>query len=216
MWLWLSKPFWDPILVGIGEFTTHFSTYFSADLDGCSLLVREFDPLPCPKSQCSALVVAMEFRSRLRATTWFTQLAQCFWELRLQINLCLRVRPGICKEPEICASSMMLAQLETPYSANSSHLAPVQILLITDAGASQQPAKRPAPSKICKETVSSGKGQRRRLAKLLHQTCGGCSEQAALGQRTTGIEKVAEGRRMSTPGIGNKAHTQTRAYTHTL
>ena len=27
--LWLSKPFWDPILVGIGEFTTHFRTYFS-------------------------------------------------------------------------------------------------------------------------------------------------------------------------------------------
>ena len=27
--LWLSKPFWDPILVGIGEFTTHFRTCFS-------------------------------------------------------------------------------------------------------------------------------------------------------------------------------------------
>ena len=24
-----SRPFWDPILVGIGEFTTHFRTYFS-------------------------------------------------------------------------------------------------------------------------------------------------------------------------------------------
>ena len=24
IWLWLSKPFWDPILVGLGEFTTHF------------------------------------------------------------------------------------------------------------------------------------------------------------------------------------------------
>ena len=26
-------PFWDPILVGIGEFTTHFGIYFSADWD---------------------------------------------------------------------------------------------------------------------------------------------------------------------------------------
>ena len=25
-WLWWSKQFWDPILVGIGEFTTHFRT----------------------------------------------------------------------------------------------------------------------------------------------------------------------------------------------
>ena len=23
-WQWLSKPFWDPILFGVGEFTTHF------------------------------------------------------------------------------------------------------------------------------------------------------------------------------------------------
>ena len=29
IWVCLSKPFWDPILVGIGEFTTHFRTYFS-------------------------------------------------------------------------------------------------------------------------------------------------------------------------------------------
>ena len=28
-WLWWSTPFWDPILVGIGEFTTHVGTYFS-------------------------------------------------------------------------------------------------------------------------------------------------------------------------------------------
>ena len=33
IWLWLSKPFWDPILVGIGEFTTHFRTYLSGDWD---------------------------------------------------------------------------------------------------------------------------------------------------------------------------------------
>ena len=30
-WQWLSKPYWDPILVG--EFTTHFRTYFSGDWD---------------------------------------------------------------------------------------------------------------------------------------------------------------------------------------
>ena len=24
-WLWFSKPFWDPILGQVGEFTTHFS-----------------------------------------------------------------------------------------------------------------------------------------------------------------------------------------------
>ena len=29
MWLWLSKPFWDPL--GVGEFTTNFRTYFSGD-----------------------------------------------------------------------------------------------------------------------------------------------------------------------------------------
>ena len=32
IWLWLSKPFWDPIL-GAGEFTTHFRTYLSGDWD---------------------------------------------------------------------------------------------------------------------------------------------------------------------------------------
>ena len=29
----VGRPFWDPILVGIGEFTTHFRTYFSGDRD---------------------------------------------------------------------------------------------------------------------------------------------------------------------------------------
>ena len=53
-WLWLSEPFWDPILgqnqwdpilgyLGVGEFTTYFRTYFSGDWDvhwGCGLLTH--------------------------------------------------------------------------------------------------------------------------------------------------------------------------------
>ena len=40
-WLWLSKPFLDPIL-GVGEFTAHFRTYFSGVWDvhwGCGLWI---------------------------------------------------------------------------------------------------------------------------------------------------------------------------------
>ena len=52
IWLW-SKPFWDPIFVGIGEFTTHFRTHFrthfSGDGDvhwGCGVLTHSHMSVP--------------------------------------------------------------------------------------------------------------------------------------------------------------------------
>ena len=42
IWLWLSKPFWDPILVGIGEFTAHFRSGSLAARFGFS----DFGPWP--------------------------------------------------------------------------------------------------------------------------------------------------------------------------
>ena len=46
IWLWWSKPFWDPILVGLGEFTTHFRLPILMVGLGCSLQLRAFDPWP--------------------------------------------------------------------------------------------------------------------------------------------------------------------------
>ena len=44
IWLWLSKPFWDPMLVGLGEVTTHFRLpNFSGWIGMYDL---DFDPWP--------------------------------------------------------------------------------------------------------------------------------------------------------------------------
>ena len=42
IWLWVNT---KGIPFGVGEFTTHFRTFFSRGL-GCSLGVRDFDPWP--------------------------------------------------------------------------------------------------------------------------------------------------------------------------
>ena len=43
-WLWLSKPMGHH--VGVGDFTTHFRTYFSGDWDAHWGYDLDFDPWP--------------------------------------------------------------------------------------------------------------------------------------------------------------------------
>ena len=63
-WLWWSKPLKGIILIGIGEFTTHFRTYFSGDWDvhwGYGLLLVTHGHMPPTQQSIASAEVWLSF-----------------------------------------------------------------------------------------------------------------------------------------------------------